>query len=79
MEGRPLKRHTISPMLIWIGIMLLVLLFPQIMAMFSPPVKEIAYSDFKTALSSGKISSVLVGIQPSAGRWQTAPPLPPYG
>ena len=68
MEQQPLKRRTISPMLIWVGIMLLVLLFPQIMAMFSPPVKEIAYSDFKTALSSGKISSVLVGDTAISGK-----------
>lgn len=60
MEGRPLKRRTISPMLIWIGIMILIFLFPQIMSVFSPPAKEIAYSAFKTALTDGKISTVLV-------------------
>jgi cell division protease FtsH len=40
--------------------MLLVFLFPQIMSIFSPPVTEIAYSAFKTALTDGEISSVLM-------------------
>ncbi len=58
MEGQPLKRRTVSPTLLWIGIMLLVFLFPQIMSIFRPPVPVIAYSAFKTALTDGKIGSV---------------------
>jgi cell division protease FtsH len=68
MEGRPLKRRTISPFFVWIGVMLLVFLFPQIVSLFSPPVTEIAYSAFKTALTDGKINSVLVSDTAISGK-----------
>ncbi len=68
MEGHPLKRRPISPLLLWIGIMVLVFLFPQIMSIFSPPVPEIAYSTFKTALADGKISSVLMSDAAISGK-----------
>jgi cell division protease FtsH len=68
MEERSMKPRRISPLLLWIGIMALVFLFPQIMSIFSPPVPEIAYSGFKTALTDGKISSVLMSETTISGK-----------
>jgi len=60
MEQKPVKRRFNNPLTFWIGILLLGLLIPSLISRFSPAAQEIAYSDFKTALSGGKISSVLV-------------------
>ncbi len=68
MEGQPLKRLIKTPITFWIGIMLLVFLFPQIMSIFSPPATEITYSAFKTALTDGKINSVLVSDTAISGK-----------
>jgi cell division protease FtsH len=48
--------------------MLLVFLFPQLLSLFSPPPQDLAYSAFKTALASGKISSVLVSDTAISGK-----------
>lgn len=58
----------LNPLLLWIGIIVLVFLYPQIMSIFRPPVPEIAYSTFKAALTDGKISSVLVSDTAISGK-----------
>ena len=68
MEGQPLKRRTISPMLIWIGVILLIFLYPQIMSLFGTPPTVLAYSSFKTELTDGQISSVLVSDTTISGK-----------
>ena len=68
MEGQPLKRRFNSPITFWIGIILLALLIPRLISVFNPPAQEIAYSAFKTALTGGKISSVLVGDTAISGK-----------
>ena len=68
MEQQPLKQRRISPILVWVGVMLLALLLPQIMSLFSAPVPVIAYSEFKTALTDGKISSVVVSDTAISGK-----------
>lgn len=60
MDEQPMRRRPIFPIYLWIVILLLVFLFPQIISIFRPPEPEIAYSAFKNALTDGKISSVLV-------------------
>jgi cell division protease FtsH len=60
MEGQPLKRRLRSPMIFWIGVLVVSLLIPRLLSIFSPPPQEIAYSAFKTALTDGSISSVVM-------------------
>jgi cell division protease FtsH len=61
MEDQPIKRRSIPPFTFWVGIFLLALLIPRLIAAFSPTADEIAYSAFKLALSNREISSLLVG------------------
>lgn len=68
MEGQPLKRRFNNPITLWIGIILLALLIPRLISTFSPPVQEIAYSAFKTALADGKVTSVLVSDAAISGK-----------
>lgn len=68
MEGQPLKRRFNNPITLWIGIILLALLIPRLISTFSPPVQEIAYSAFKTALADGKVTSVLVSDTAISGK-----------
>ncbi len=61
MEGQSPKRQFNIP-IIYIGILLIIaLVIPRLINGFGDQVKEIPYSEFKTALYAGKISSVGVG------------------
>jgi cell division protease FtsH len=68
MEGGSVKRRINTPITLWIGLILLALLFPRLIGLFSPAVPEIAYSAFKTALADGKVTSVLVDDTAISGK-----------
>jgi cell division protease FtsH len=68
MESQPLKRRLKTPIIFWIGIILLGFLIPRVITAFSPPPEEISYSAFKTALTDGIISSVLVNDTNISGK-----------
>lgn len=67
-KGQPQKRRKFNPLTIWIGILLLGLLIPNLISLFNPPTQEIDYSAFKTALSAGKISSVVMSDTTIVGK-----------
>ncbi len=61
MESRPVKRRinlSVIYLVMFIGLFLLI---PRLISSFGAPPKEIAYSEFKTALYAGKVNSVSVG------------------
>ncbi|MBN1666020.1 MAG: ATP-dependent metallopeptidase FtsH/Yme1/Tma family protein [Anaerolineales bacterium] len=70
MEGPPLKRQVFTPLTFWMIIILLALIIPNLSALFKPPEQVLAYSAFKTALSAGQISSVLVSDTAISGKMQ---------
>jgi cell division protease FtsH len=61
MESQPVKRRINLPIIYLVVIVLLGLLIPRLTDAFASPSQEIPYSEFKTALYTGKISSVSVG------------------
>ena len=68
MEDQPLKRRLFNPLTFWLVIILLGLLIPNLSSIFRPSTKELAYSAFKTALTGGNISSVLVSDTTISGK-----------
>ena len=67
-EREPVKRRFKTPITFWIAILLLSLLIPRLISAFSSPSKEIAYSSFKTALTAGEVSSVLISQSSIRGK-----------
>src|SRR5450759_4114681 len=68
MEGQPAKRRFNFSISSLIGIAVVGFIVYQLIGGFSPAVKEITYSSFKTALNTGQISSVLVSVTDSSGK-----------
>ena len=61
MESQPTKRRFNLPIIYLVVIIISGLLIPRLINGFGTPPKEIPYSEFKTALYAGKVSSVSVG------------------
>jgi cell division protease FtsH len=61
MESQATKRRSNFPIIYLAVIIISVLLIPRLINGFGTPPKEIPYSEFKTALYAGKVSSVSVG------------------
>ena len=61
MESKSPKIRLNNPILYIGSLLMLALLIPRLIDGFGTPVKEIPYSEFKTALYAGKIRSVSVG------------------
>ena len=68
MEGQPAKRRFNFSISSLIGIAVVGFIVYQLIGGFSPAVKEITYSSFKTALNAGQISSVLVSVTDISGK-----------
>jgi cell division protease FtsH len=67
-EGQPTKRRFNLSFTSLIGIALIAFFVYRLITGLSPAVQVIPYSDFKTALSAGQISSVIVGVTDISGK-----------
>ncbi len=68
MENKPTKRRFNIPLTSLIGIALIVYFVSRLIPGLSTTVKEIPYSEFKTDLAGGKVSSVLVSAISISGK-----------